>query len=131
VYIQENPTGKEMRWNVYISNQLFGWWPISLFKHLQNANIVDVGGEVAYYKRSRKFPIIYMGSGHFPQEGFGLTAHIRDIKITNDRGVPINIPGQRIASRPKCYDVSFPGENELGKYIFFGGPGGVYSGCVF
>ena len=120
-----------MRWNVYINNQLLGWWPISLFKNLQNANIVDVGGEVAFYKRSKRFPVISMGSGYFPQEGFGLSAHIRDIKITNDHGVPINITRQRIASRPKCYDVSFPAENQLGKHIFFGGPGGINRDCVF
>ena len=34
-----------------------------------------------------------MGSGRFPQEGFGRSAHIRDNKITNDHGVPINIVG--------------------------------------
>jgi len=44
--------------------------------------------------------------------------------------VPINIPGQRIVSRPKCYDVSALAENKLCKHIFFGGPRREYLGCV-
>jgi hypothetical protein len=134
MYIQETPTSGGIRWSLYVNSRLLGWWPGSLFKNLQsNANRVDFGGEVSFNPRPSRsrFSRTEMGSGHFPSEGFRRSAHIRDIKITNDHGVPLNINARNTGSRPQCYNVSPVLQTLIGKHIFFGGPGGNNPNCVF
>ena len=55
---------------------------------------------------------------------------MRDIQITNDHGVPIDIPGTTIARKPQCYDVSIVADVQKGKHVFFGGAGGDNLGCL-
>merc|ERR1711915_466449 len=122
------------RWNLYVNNQLLGWWPASLFKNLRSAaNRVDFGGEVCFRSGGSpgsQFTTTDMGSGHFPSEGFGRSAHIRDVQITDNNGQLIDIPGSVAAGRPHCYNVSIYLDVQNGKHIFFGGPGGDNPGCV-
>jgi hypothetical protein len=134
MYIQETPTRDGIRSSLYVNNRLLGWWPGSLFKNLQsNANRVDFGGEVSFNPRPSRsrFSRTEMGSDHFPSEGFGRSAHTRDIKIINDHGVPLNINARNAKSRPQCYNVSPILQNSMGKHIFFEGPGGNNPNCVF
>jgi len=122
------------RWTLYLNNQILGWWPGSLYKNLQsNADRVNFGGEVCSILGSQgsQFTTTDMGSGRFASGGFGHSAFIRDIQITDDHGALINIPGKTIAHRPQCYNVSLDIDNKKGSHIFFGGPGGDYPGCVF
>eukprot|EP00253_Pinus_taeda_P035222 PITA_35222 len=122
------------RWNLYVNKQLVGWWPASLFTNLRSSsNRVDFGGEVCFSaggSPGSQFTTTDMGSGHFPSEGFGRSALIRDIQITDNNGQLIDIPGSATAGRPNCYDVSIEVDNQSGKHLYFGGPGGDNPGCV-
>lgn len=134
--LKENPGGKGVRWSLYIGTQLNGWWPASLFKHLNSdaADRVDFGGEVAYIlgKPGSAMSKTEMGSGHFAREDYGRSAHVRDIKLANDKGAIVNALVNAVASKPKCYDLSAISEQRLGKHFYFGGPGGKNNpACVF
>eukprot|EP00253_Pinus_taeda_P023911 PITA_23911 len=121
-------------WNLYVNKRLLGWWPASLFKSLRSSsNRVDFGGEVAFSpvgSPGSQFTKTDMGSGHFPSEGFGRSAFIRDVQITDNNGQLIDITGSAAAGRPNCYNVSIEVDNQNGKHVYFGGPGGENPGCV-
>eukprot|EP00253_Pinus_taeda_P030921 PITA_30921 len=121
-------------WNLYVNEQLLGWWPASLFKNLRSSsNRVDYGGEVCFSpggSPGSQFTTTDMGSGHFPSEGFGRSAHIRDVQITDNNGQLIDIPGNATAGRPNCYNVSIEVDHQNGKHVYFGGPGGDNPSCV-
>eukprot|EP00253_Pinus_taeda_P008398 PITA_08398 len=134
--LRENPGGNGVRWSLYIGNQLNGWWPGSLFKNLNSnaANRVDFGGEVAYIPGTpgSAWSKTEMGSGHFAREDYGRSAHVRDIKIANDKGAIVDAVVRPVASNPKCYDLSAISEQRLGKHFYFGGPGGKNNpACVY
>ncbi|KAL5710643.1 hypothetical protein ACHQM5_021182 [Ranunculus cassubicifolius] len=104
-----------------------GYWPKSLFNYLNTkANKVDWGGETSFLKPGVD-PA--MGSGHFPSEGYGKAAYIREVKVIDDnilmtwKAVRDGIP---LARKPRCYQVEY---NPNGKgaipdaHFLYGGPG--------
>eukprot|EP00253_Pinus_taeda_P003151 PITA_03151 len=129
--VKEKPGWAGARWSVYLNNNLLGWWPTSMFKSLaNNAVTVGLGGQVLFYLGTPSSKT-EMGSGHFPDEGFGGSAHVSNIQISNDEGVVTDFYYNKVALRPKCYDVSdITHSNGLGQHFFFGGPGGDDADCA-
>ncbi|CAL5017444.1 unnamed protein product [Urochloa decumbens] len=108
-------------WWLQVGGTNLGYWPSSIFTRLAtSASLVEWGGEV--YSPSMTTP---MGSGHFPEEGFGKACYIRTIQVVDSsnhlkspKGVGL------IAGNPNFYRVtSGVSSNIWGTYIFFGGPG--------
>ncbi|KAJ4976450.1 hypothetical protein NE237_001556 [Protea cynaroides] len=101
-----------------------GYWPRRLFHHLSTqATAVKWGGEV--YGQS---PLPEMGSGHFPQEGFGKASYFSKIQVKKELGQE-NLEDVQPADMtshyndvPNCYKSSVGRSEEQGTYILFGGP---------
>ncbi|CAN6363160.1 unnamed protein product [Urochloa humidicola] len=108
-------------WWLQVGGTNLGYWPSSIFTGLAiSASLVEWGGEV--YSPSMTTP---MGSGHFPEEGFGKASYIRTIQVVDSsnhlkspKGVGL------IAGNPNFYNVkSGVSSDNWGTYIYFGGPG--------
>ncbi|XP_020113738.1 uncharacterized protein LOC109727923 [Ananas comosus] len=108
-----------------------GYWPNSLFTTLQqNASNIEWGGYVRSWKSDKSPP---MGSGHFPSEGEGQAASLRNIKYITSGGGIFSPPQEMLGSyvdRKDCYDVGdYETSNKNGGFdgygkFLFGGPGG-------
>ncbi|TVU02701.1 hypothetical protein EJB05_51771, partial [Eragrostis curvula] len=121
IYIQKDP--KDGNWWLQLNSYVLGYWPGSIFSHLAyNASYINWGGEV--YTPDANQTTTPMGSGHFPEEGFGKASYIKNIQVldsSNNLKSPSNI--SVIAERPNCYNVQNSNNSDWGTSIYFGGPG--------
>nr|CAD1831219.1 unnamed protein product [Ananas comosus var. bracteatus] len=102
-----------------------GYWPESLFTGLKNpASLLNWGGHVLSPSSEKSPP---MGSGHFPHEGFGKAAFVREVLIV-DKGrhlvLPILENLDPMFSNYDCYRVDTLMYNGDGITFYYGGPGG-------
>ena len=65
-----------------------------------------------------------MGSGHFPQDGFGSASYMKNLQVVYDSSNlrPLYYP-RTIAQQPNCYDITLGNNDAWGDFIFYGGPG--------
>ncbi|CAO2144463.1 unnamed protein product [Urochloa humidicola] len=106
-------------WWLQVGGINLGYWPLSIFTRLTtSASLVEWGGEVT----SLATP---MGSGHFPEEGFGKASYIRTLQVVDSSNYLKSPNGVGlIASNPNFYNViSGVSNDSWGTYIYFGGPG--------
>jgi hypothetical protein len=114
-------------WMLMIGSELVGYWPKSIYNSLQgSAEIVQWGGEIATLN-GLTFP--QMGSGRFPNEGYGYSAFMRKLEVVDDQNSLTEAPDDifTYADVPTCYkvtDVERSNDNSWTKYFFFGGSGG-------
>ncbi|XP_043694261.1 uncharacterized protein LOC122644968 [Telopea speciosissima] len=104
------------------NSEMMGYWPKELFNHLRNkAEGIHWGGET-YGPR----PYPEMGSGHFPEEGYGKACCISKIRITDEHRVmrDVDISETRSHSDLQCYKIIVTRSVKQGIEIYFGGPGG-------
>ncbi|XP_028773394.1 uncharacterized protein LOC114730478 [Neltuma alba] len=109
----------------YGPNEVVGYWPASLFPLLsESATTVGWGGEVLNLGSNGQHTTTQMGSGHFPQEGYGKACFFWNIKVVNgnNQTVPPNNIRTRV-DQPNCYNVQTGQSNDWGNYFSFGGPG--------
>ncbi|PIA58689.1 hypothetical protein AQUCO_00500558v1 [Aquilegia coerulea] len=124
-------------WYLFRNSLAIGYWPSSIFDKLnKKADEVDWGGEVYYdidmcrrYKHTRNCPYPQMGSGHFPSEGYGKAAYMKELQVIDNRNMQYN-PAKNcvlINDRPDIFRIT---QNQKGvqglpdNHILFGGPGG-------
>ncbi|KAI7749393.1 hypothetical protein M8C21_023942 [Ambrosia artemisiifolia] len=120
---------KEADWWLQIGDgldaKIIGYWPASLFSYLrESASVVAWGGEVINQRSGGQHTTTQMGSGYFPQEGFGKASFIRNIQTvdeTNTLTTPQDL--NTYTSQKSCYDIVKGLTDNWGSYIFFGGPG--------
>ncbi|MFS9531606.1 neprosin family prolyl endopeptidase, partial [Klebsiella pneumoniae] len=69
-------------------------------------------------------PSSEMGSGHFPEEGFGKSTYIKNIQLV-DSSNSLKFPNGVVllAERSSCYNVQNGAHSDWGTYIYYGGPG--------
>ncbi|XP_068655242.1 protein neprosin-like [Aristolochia californica] len=109
-------------WLTYGENQdRVGYWPSNLLPHMRDyATEVHWGGEVA------SFPP--MGSGHFAQEGFGKSCFMMNLEMLDEAAHLTDVPTDThpLVTDNTCYSIidHLPNGNEMGRHIYFGGPGG-------
>lgn len=107
-----------------VGSHVLGYWPSSLFTNLaDSASVIQWGGEV--YTPDGGKTSTQMGSGHFPEEGFGKASYIKNIQVvdaTNQLRLPKGgvAPGAEDGS---CYRALKGTSTNWGTYIFYGGPG--------
>uniref|UniRef100_A0A0E0PWD5 Neprosin PEP catalytic domain-containing protein n=1 Tax=Oryza rufipogon TaxID=4529 RepID=A0A0E0PWD5_ORYRU len=110
-------------WWLQVQGYNVGYWPSSIFTLLQTgvADSVEWGGEVDSPQITTP-----MGSGHFPEEGFGKATYSRAIQVVDSSNnlKPPNGVGL-IAPLPSCYNVMTGSSSTTswGTYIYYGGPG--------
>ncbi|KAI3709801.1 hypothetical protein L2E82_39567 [Cichorium intybus] len=112
-------------WMQFGNGKVLGYWPASLFSYLtDSATMIQWGGEVVNSASDGQHTTTQMGSGHFPEEGFGKSSYFRNVQIvdgSNSLRVPRDI--QTFTEEPNCYDVQTGKNDAWGSYIFYGGPG--------
>lgn len=117
---------KEGNWWMQFGNdQVLGYWPSFLFSYLaDSASMIEWGGEVVNSQPSGQHTSTQMGSGHFPEEGFGKSSYFRNIQIvdeSNNLKAPKSIGS--FTEQSSCYDVKSGYNGDWGNYFYYGGPG--------
>lgn len=117
---------KEGNWWMQFGNDyVLGYWPAFLFSYLtDSASMVEWGGEVVNSQSDGQHTTTQMGSGHFPEEGFGKAGYFRNIQVvdgSNNLRVPQDI--NTFTEQSNCYDIQLGNNNEWGRYFYYGGPG--------
>ncbi|KAJ9554556.1 hypothetical protein OSB04_018601 [Centaurea solstitialis] len=98
---------KSGNWWLKVGSSLVGYWPRTLFPNLQEkATLVEFGGEV-YNGPLGPHTSAEMGSGHFPDEGFGKTTYIRNLEVidTKHKANPLS-SFSLFAEKRNCYNVT-------------------------
>ncbi|XP_047338118.1 uncharacterized protein LOC124941809 [Impatiens glandulifera] len=112
-------------WMQFGDNHVIGYWPSFLFTYLtDSASMVEWGGEVVNMGEDDQHTTTQMGSGHFPNEGFGKASYFRNIQIvdgTNKLRQPQGI--ETFTEQSDCYDVKLGRNGDWGNYFYYGGPG--------
>uniref|UniRef100_A0A7N0T890 Neprosin PEP catalytic domain-containing protein n=1 Tax=Kalanchoe fedtschenkoi TaxID=63787 RepID=A0A7N0T890_KALFE len=112
-------------WMQFGSDNVLGYWPSFLFSYLtESASMIEWGGEVVNTQSGGQHTTTQMGSGHFPEEGFGKASYFRNIEIV-DSSNNLKAPKElgTFTEKSNCYDIQ-PGSNgDWGHYFFYGGPG--------
>ncbi|PWA45762.1 hypothetical protein CTI12_AA495390 [Artemisia annua] len=111
-------------WWLVVGDEALGYWPSYLFPDLHNnATDVHYGGEVIS-NIGLKHTSTQMGSGHFPEEGFGKAAYIRSMEVIDIEGRLQPASNLKLQNtHPNCYAVTSGFSDTWGNYIYFGGPG--------
>ncbi|RLM68877.1 uncharacterized protein C2845_PM17G06240 [Panicum miliaceum] len=115
---------KDGNWWLQVGSDTVGYWPSSIFSYLSDsATTVQWGGEV-YSPDASQTSSTQMGSGHFPDEGFGKASYIKNIQVV-DSSNNLKLPNGvvLIAKRPSCYNVQNGASNDGALNIYYGGPG--------
>ena len=119
------------KWWLACDNEVFGYYPDSLFDDLEDGSTyIEYGGEV-YSNIASGWTTTNMGSGAFPSAGFGEAMYIRKIR---HRGVSTWNDAEHesvSATDSDCYDIETfsSGDPEWATNIFMGGEGEEASGC--
>ncbi|GJY26787.1 formate dehydrogenase subunit alpha like protein [Tanacetum coccineum] len=112
-------------WMQFGRGNVLGYWPASLFSYLtDSASMIQWGGEVVNSASDGQHTTTQMGSGHFPEEGFGKASYFRNVQVvdgSNSLRTPKEV--QTFTEEPNCYDVQTGKNGGWGSYIYYGGPG--------
>ncbi|KAF5953342.1 hypothetical protein HYC85_006198 [Camellia sinensis] len=117
---------KEGNWWMQFGNEyVLGYWPAFLFSYLaDSASMIEWGGEVVNSASDGQHTTTQMGSGHFPEEGFGKASYFRNILIvdgSNNLRAPKDVG--TFTEQSNCYDVQIGNNGDWGNYFYYGGPG--------
>nr|XP_016498256.1 PREDICTED: uncharacterized protein LOC107817004 [Nicotiana tabacum] len=117
---------KEGHWWMQFGNDyVLGYWPSFLFSYLgESASMIEWGGEVVNSQPDGKHTATQMGSGRFPEEGFGKSSYFRNIQVVDSSN---NLKSPKdlgtFTEQSNCYDVQTGSNEDWGHHFYFGGPG--------
>ncbi|OMO61398.1 hypothetical protein CCACVL1_23547 [Corchorus capsularis] len=117
---------KEGHWWMQFGNDyVLGYWPSFLFSYLaDSASMIEWGGEVVNSEPDGHHTSTQMGSGHFPEEGFGKSSYFRNIQVVDESN---NLKAPKglgtFTEQSNCYDVQTGSNGDWGHYFYYGGPG--------
>jgi hypothetical protein len=115
-------------WWLKYGDTWVGYYPSELFDDnglRPRGSKASFYGEIIDEQTGGRHTYTYMGSGHFPGDGFGYAAYQRAIR-TITTGNVWNIRPALTADRtdPNCYDISVHSSSgSWERYFYFGGPG--------
>ncbi|PKA57427.1 hypothetical protein AXF42_Ash013615 [Apostasia shenzhenica] len=124
VLVWKDPVGGNW-WLQFGNHYVVGYWPSFLFSYLaDSASMVEWGGEVVNSEPDGMHTSTQMGSGHFPNEGFGKASYFKHIEVV-DGSNKLIAPGgfSTFTEQSSCYDVQYSNTEEWGNYFYYGGPG--------
>ncbi|XP_020694144.1 uncharacterized protein LOC110108005 [Dendrobium catenatum] len=112
-------------WMQFGSDLVLGYWPSFLFSYLaDSASMIEWGGEVVNSQPDGEHTATEMGSGHFPEEGFGKASYFRNIQIVDESNNLRSPKGVgTFTEQSNCYDVQNGNNGDWGSYFYYGGPG--------
>ncbi len=119
-------------WWVRVGNEWMGYYPNGLYNAAglrDQAASVDWGGEIVDDLAHHPEPTAtWMGSGHYPNEGWQHAAYMRNLAYQSDAaGTMAPIQGYPSVTNPAAYQIAtdFSGTSTWGSNFYWGGPGGV------
>ncbi|ESQ49655.1 hypothetical protein EUTSA_v10022139mg, partial [Eutrema salsugineum] len=113
-------------WWLGIGQSFVGYWPASLFTHLADgpAKLVQWGGEITNTRSYGQQTTTQMGSGHFPEEGFGKASFFRKLRIIDPLYHLVPVDDFLLQTlNPTCYNAIKAHNEAWGTHFFYGGPG--------
>lgn len=109
----------------YGNEHVMGYWPASLFSYLSDsASVIEWGGEVVNSNSEGQHTTTQMGSGHFPEEGFGKASYFKNLQIVDSDNVllaPSDL--QTFTDQSSCYNIQNGNSDDWGSHFYYGGPG--------
>jgi hypothetical protein len=117
-----------LKYGVGSRSEWVGFYPRSRFDSARladQAERISFGGEVAR-PNSPRHTTTDMGSGKFPDEGFGGAAYQRNMRMIAPGNTWQDLPTDPLFDivNPRCYDHGTLAQAaNWGEYFFFGGPG--------
>ncbi|KAI1196739.1 hypothetical protein F5X97DRAFT_202114 [Nemania serpens] len=120
-------------WWLWCLDRYIGYYPASVFSQGVNAadtladhsDIIDFYGEI--YNSETAMTTTDMGSGEFPNTGFGKSAYIHNILYVNTGNAYQDYNGQNqlVVSDTSRYNLatSWSSGGDWGSYFYLGGPG--------
>ncbi len=102
-----------------------GYYPGALYgsgQLSQYAQLIEYGGEM-YSGQTSPHSATDMGSGQFPNAGYGYAAYQRNLKYLDTNFALHDFFGSTITTNPNCYDIAWGTNPAWGTSIYFGGPG--------
>ncbi|URD97877.1 carboxyl-terminal [Musa troglodytarum] len=116
---------KDGNWWLEWDSTVVGYWPSSLFSNLaDSATSVQFGGEIVNKITSGVHTATQMGSGYFPEEGYGRAAYTRNLQVVDATNTLVQVQSLGLtAGRPNCYNITKGVNSDWGTHFFFGGPG--------
>ncbi|KAJ6837608.1 uncharacterized protein M6B38_119755 [Iris pallida] len=117
---------KEGNWWMQFGNgYVLGYWPAFLFSYLaDSASMIEWGGEVVNSWPGGEHTSTQMGSGRFPEEGFGKSSYFRNVQVvdgSNNLRAPKGIGA--FTEQSNCYNVQNGHSDDWGNFFYYGGPG--------
>ncbi|KAK2654525.1 hypothetical protein Ddye_014381 [Dipteronia dyeriana] len=116
-------------WWLKVGDRIIGYWPHPIMTGLYYCSTeIKWGGAVLNKNVGNHHTATQMGSGHFPEEGFGKASLIRNLGFYNESyNLITNFKGLYfgpVATRPSCYDVILEDHGDAyGTHLYFGGSG--------
>ncbi|CAN0825350.1 hypothetical protein LINGRAHAP2_LOCUS376, partial [Linum grandiflorum] len=126
INLQIHKDFKTGNWWLKIQGTDVGYWPAELLPNFKtSAREIQWGGKVSNTKPKGFHTATQMGSGHFPNEGFGKAAWFNNLEYVDDKGSFQDVRFiQRVAWEDNCYDVEVQDwDNNYGTHFLYGGPG--------
>lgn len=122
--------GSNGDWWFRYNDTWVGYWPRSLFNASGLevlADRIDFGGEIVNTSPDGRHTATDMGSGYFPNTGYGYAAYQRSLRYIEphgDYGTWRNATGlTERRTDSDCYDVELHSASNWGEYFYFGGMG--------
>ncbi|MFJ4520729.1 neprosin family prolyl endopeptidase [Streptomyces sp. NPDC088810] len=119
-------------WWVRVGDEWMGYYPAALFNSTglrDQAQVVDWGGEIVDDVANHpEATATWMGSGHFPNEGWSRAASMHNLACQSDgAGTMAGFRGTPSVTNTNAYQITadFSGTTTWGSYLYWGGPGGV------
>ncbi|KAI5336883.1 hypothetical protein L3X38_016152 [Prunus dulcis] len=115
-------------WWLNVGNEAIGYWPDTILPGLRgSAELVSWGGEVYDSQAEGHHTSTQMGSGHFPDEGFGKASYVRNVQYMDDSSpLTFKDPAGLLtyATKPSCYNLIVKDKTpNMGIHFYYGGPG--------
>ncbi|QTE02310.1 neprosin family prolyl endopeptidase [Streptomyces cyanogenus] len=119
-------------WWVRVGDEWMGYYPAALFNSTglhDQAQVVDWGGEIVDDVTNHpEATSTWMGSGHFPNEGWSRAASMHNLAYQSDSaGTMAGFRGNPSVTNTNAYQITtdFSGTTTWGSFMYWGGPGGV------
>lgn len=121
-------------WWLQLNDEYVGYWPKNIYvnKPFDYSNLIEWGGEIVddEYSDGNEHTTTEMGSGQFPNEGYGEAAYLRNLQYIDINNNLVDAPFYVAAAQPKCYNaVKGTGYPNWRSFFFYGGKG-LSPGCL-
>ncbi|XP_054813503.1 uncharacterized protein LOC129314161 [Prosopis cineraria] len=113
-------------WWMQVGDTSTGYWPASLVNRMsESASNVKWGGEIINLRSDGQHTTTGMGSGYFPEEGYGKASFFKELSIVDANNNLVSPTNPNISvTNPNCYNITFYGySHDWGVYFYYGGPG--------